>query len=80
MGGTIRALPTDVAISEGLSDDQSGLIERRIRDGCEEHDRCEDKGKLFHGSGFQIELVVSVLTKRCVEGSRRMRLTRMSSR
>lgn len=41
-------LATDVAISgEGLRDDQSSLIQRRIRDGREEHERCDDEGKLF---------------------------------
>ena len=35
-------------IGGGLRDDQSSLIERRERDRCEEHERCEDKGELFH--------------------------------
>ena len=59
-------LATDVAISgEGLRDDQSSLVKRCISNGCEEHERCEEACKLLHCSDFRIELVVSVLTKRC---------------
>ena len=77
MGGRSAPECADVAYSGGLRDDQGSLIQRRIRDRCEEHERCEDEGKLFHLSDFQIGLVVFVLTMRCRCCSRRMRDARI---